>query len=198
MNLYYLKKKLVIQYLILFGIAIIGFHFIYLFWSKNEYYPIKETVNKLFTYTGRELFSQSDRIINILKISHEQKGNIFYIKSSVEHKLHSVKGFDTRGSLSLYSAYLEVSPGCTSLKQWMHWIFLMLIFPGPSKHKLWFMPAGVAILHLVNIIRITGLVCVISIKPEAFHFFHDYVFKTLFYLSIFILWVVWIEMFTKL
>ena len=84
-------------------------------------------------------------------------------------------------------SYVNVAPECTSLKQWLHWVFLMLLFPGPWKHKLWYIPLGLVIIEWVNVIRVVGITLCMIPFPGHFDFFHDYVFKTMFYLFIFIM-----------
>jgi exosortase/archaeosortase family protein len=92
-------------------------------------------------------------------------------------------------------AYVRVTPECTSLKQWMHWIFLMLLFPGPWKHKLWYIPLGLVVIHFVNVWRIFGLGLTLIPWPMQFNMFHDYFFRPIFYLIIFLMWLIWAEFF---
>lgn len=184
-----MKKQDTIQHLILFCFIILSFHYIYLFWSFNGFKPVRPAIDKLFNYTGKMLFNQSDALIHMIKIDHTEVNSTFYFKTTGKRK-HGI--FANNG----YS-YLEVSPQCTSLKQWMHWIILMMVFPGPIKNKIWFIPAGVIVLHFINVFRITGLSIVLSSSPHSFHFFHDYFFKILFYAGIFIMWVLWREKFLR-
>ena len=72
----------------------------------------------------------------------------------------------------------------------------MLIFPGPWKHKAWYIPAGLVIIEWTNIIRICGILLMeIQWGPKVFHIAHDYVFKVFFYFVIFLMWVLWVEKF---
>ena len=73
----------------------------------------------------------------------------------------------------------------------------MLIFPGPWKHKAWFIPAGLVIIEWTNVVRICGIL-IAQIPwpgPNTFHIAHDYVFKAFFYFIIFLMWVLWVEKF---
>ena len=72
-------------------------------------------------------------------------------------------------------------------------LFLMLLFPGPWKAKLWFIPLGLVVIHFVNVFRIFGLGLTLIPWPAYFDQFHDYFFKTIFYFIIFLMWVVWVE-----
>lgn len=90
---------------------------------------------------------------------------------------------------------LLVDESCSAVKWFAHFLVLMLMFPGPWKHKLWFIPSGIIITHVVNIIRIAGLAIVQVNNPTAFDFYHDYIFRPFFYLVLFLMWVAWVEWF---
>ncbi len=164
--------------LLLFALLFFGFHFIYRAWSSLGFLPVGEAVKDFFEWGSWLLFNQSEFFIRLMGIEYYTGGQTFYITAN-------------NGSLT----WLEVSPGCTALKQWTTWMFLMLLFPGPWKHKLWFIPLGMLVIQLVSVIRISGLAFTLTIAPTQFNFFHDYIFKTLFYGTIFVMWVVWVETF---
>jgi exosortase/archaeosortase family protein len=91
-----------------------------------------------------------------------------------------------------------VDESCSATKWLLHFLVLMLIFPGPWKHKLWFIPLGLIVVHLISISRIVGLSAVFRYNPESFDFFHDYVFRPFFYSMLFLIWVIWLEVFLPL
>lgn len=91
------------------------------------------------------------------------------------------------------NGYVYVNLSCSGLKQFYQWFFLMLLYPGPWKHKLWFVPLGLVIIHFVNILRILGMVAVTMHFTENWHFLHDYVARPFFYVVMFFLWVWWNE-----
>lgn len=160
-----------------FAILLMGFHYLYLFWAHTDFYPFRAQVDQLFDFASAILFDQSAWVVkHVFHLNHTTEGQTIWV---VTH----AGGW----------GYVEVSPGCTSLKQWMHWIFLMVLFPGPWKHKLWYIPLGIVVIHFVNLIRIVGLALTLIPWPDQFHFFHDYIFKTFFYFMIFVMWVVWVE-----
>ena len=168
----------------IFTILILSFHYLYKYWSGQlDFYPLKNEVDSLFIYASNLLFNQSQWVLT----------NIFNISYTTEVDSQTLFFSSSSGQ----SCYVAVSPGCTSLKQWMHWLFLMLIFPGPWKHKLWYIPLGLVIIEWVNVIRIVGLTLFMIPYPDKFHFFHDYIFKTFVYFMIFLMWVVWVEFFVE-
>lgn len=168
-----------IRNVLLFAFLLMSFHYIYLWWAASGFYPFARQVDELFRFASDILFRQS---VWILK-------NIF--GTNIITDAQTIWVTTDTGQWG----FVDVSPGCTSLKQWMHFIFIMLLFPGRWKHKLWYIPAGILVIHGVNIVRIVGLTLTLIPWPQHFDFFHDYIFKTFFYFMIFVMWVIWVEYF---
>jgi len=76
-------------------------------------------------------------------------------------------------------------------------VFIMS-FPGPSKHKLWFLPLGLMSIHLINVLRIVSLAIIVDINPAWLEFNHDYTFTILVYAFVFFLWYIWVNKFSPL
>jgi exosortase/archaeosortase family protein len=93
------------------------------------------------------------------------------------------------------NGYVSVNHSCSGLKQFYQWLVLMLLYPGPWKHKTWFIPMGLAIIHIVNIFRIVGMTIVTIHFAEHWDFIHDYIMRPFFYVVMFALWVWWNEKF---
>lgn len=91
--------------------------------------------------------------------------------------------------------YVQVNESCSGLKQFYQIIVLFVLFPGPWKHKLWYIPMSIIIMHFVNIMRIVILSVMVLWKPEYWDFTHDWILRPGFYVVIFGLWVVWVEKF---
>lgn len=91
------------------------------------------------------------------------------------------------------NGYISVNESCSGLKQMYQLAVLFLIFPGPWKHKLWFIPATFVVMFLVNILRIILLSGVLLYFPSYWDFFHLWVMRPFYYVVIFLLWVVWVE-----
>lgn len=91
----------------------------------------------------------------------------------------------------------EIVWGCTGIKQGFIFTCIMLASRGPWKHKGWYIPAGLIVVHVVNVTRISFVGLVLSRNPQAFDFVHTYFFKYIFYLIIFLMWVMWEEYFFK-
>lgn len=91
--------------------------------------------------------------------------------------------------------FILVDETCSATKWLLHFLVLMLIFPGPWKHKSWFIPMGLILVHAISVSRIVGLSMVYVNIPQYWDFFHDYVFRPFFYLMLFLVWVYWVEVF---
>jgi exosortase/archaeosortase family protein len=166
----------------LFILLIFSFHFLYLGWNHLlNYWPFQKAVYRLMTWSVKLVYAQAiwvlDRVLRIDITTITSKRLIFTPNSG--------GGW----------AQVLIAPECASLKQWMHWIFLMVLFPGPWKHKLWYIPAGLVIIEWTNVVRICGVLLMQVPWPNSFHLAHDYIFKTFFYLVIFLMWMLWVEKF---
>ena len=176
----------------LFILLIISFHFIYLGWQALGYWPIGKLVNNLMVWSVDMAYRQSCWVLD----------HVFCIDITTIPSQRHIAAINKDGGW----AHVIIAPECASLKQWMHWIFLMLLFPGPWKHKLWYIPAGLVIIEWTNVIRICGILIMQIQWPNihihlfgddinTFHLAHDYIFKLLFYLIIFLMWMLWVEKF---
>ncbi|MDR0427728.1 MAG: exosortase/archaeosortase family protein [Dysgonamonadaceae bacterium] len=104
--------------------------------------------------------------------------------------------------------------GCTGVKQMMIFVGIMVFYkcfaliknPNgkgyvfrflPYWNKLWYIPLGCIILTLYNIIRIGSISMLTRLYPDKFDFFHDGIFRYIYYGIVFILWVVWEEVFVQ-
>ena len=165
----------------LFIVLIISFHFIYLGWQALDYWPVEKWVNQLMVWSVNMLYSQACWVLD----------HVFHIDLTTITSARLLATTNSEGGW----ARVVIAPECASLKQWMHWIFLMVLFPGPWKHKLWYIPIGLVIIEWTNVIRICGILMMQIPWPNSFHLAHDYIFKVFFYFVIFLMWVLWVEKF---
>jgi exosortase/archaeosortase family protein len=88
---------------------------------------------------------------------------------------------------------IKVIWGCSGIKQIFIFLCIMLAARGSWRHKLWFIPIGLIICYLINILRIAAITMITKNHPDMFVFFHAYVFKYFYYVLIFLIWVLWEE-----
>lgn len=86
---------------------------------------------------------------------------------------------------------------CTGLKQAFIFTCLIGLYKGEFFKKLWFIPLGLLVVYLINIIRITSISALVKFFPNQFELMHEYIFKYLFYVALFGLWVLWDEKITS-
>ena len=116
----------------LFIILIISFHFLYLGWQALGYWPVGRLVYSLMVWSVDMVYSQSCWVLD----------RIFHVDITTLSEQRLIAAMDKDGGW----ARVIIAPECASLKQWMHWVFLMVLFPGPWKHKLWYIPAGLVVI----------------------------------------------------
>ncbi len=121
-------------------------------------------------------------------------GIVFDVSLWINQKILSLD-IITIGNIFLFEnhGYISIDEGCSGLKLFYQWTLLMLVFPGPWKHKAWFIPAGLIIVFLTNIFRIVSLSVVLLWDPSIWHFTHDWILRPLFYVVMFLMWVFWVE-----
>ena len=91
---------------------------------------------------------------------------------------------------------LWIGDPCNGITLFALFTFFILAYPGAWKHKTWFIPLGITLIHVLNIFRIVAL-CIITLKaPDWLDFNHTYLFQTLMYGFIFVLWYLWIRKFS--
>ncbi len=145
----YIKKyKLyVLQDVLIFMIITLTIHYTYRFWANSaHYWPITRQMNFAHDEMATIVFNQSVWII--------------------DHVLHiPVATNENRTILFQNHGFITINEGCSGLKPILQFVLLLLIFPGPWKHKAWFIPMGIVIVHLTNLFRITGLAVVTITIP---------------------------------
>ena len=146
--------------------------------------------------------------------------------------IHTLLGYENFRIEGLY-IYFEDSLfknhivwGCTGIKQLIMFTFIMIFYFGPLRKKLWFIPASLIVLVVINIIRI-AIICFIVKNPfpewfisvnewyndrtwvnneecffqfyrDWFNVFHHDIFTWIYYDGIiFLLWLFWEERFNK-
>lgn len=70
---------------------------------------------------------------------------------------------------------------------------LILSYPGAAIKKLWFIPMGLFLIHVVNIIRIALLTILVEIDPALWELNHKFIFKIVVYGIVFLLWTRWMK-----
>lgn len=92
---------------------------------------------------------------------------------------------------------LSINRGCSGLKQFYQAFFLFLLYPGPARHKLWYIPVAFIAMQITNIVRIVFLSFTMVYAFQHWYFIHDWVARPMFYVVLFGLWLLWDKYFTR-
>jgi len=80
---------------------------------------------------------------------------------------------------------------CNGLTLFALFSGFVLAYPGPIKNKLWFIPFGIITIHVLNVLRVTGLAMIQYFSPDYLEFNHTYTFTIIVYSYVFYLWYLW-------
>jgi len=165
----------------LFILILFFFHFVWRTFASNIF--TVDFIRSSAQWLALQVYLESRWIIELFTVkitSYDQlfiggslRSNVFYF-------------FENNG-------YVAVNSSCSGLKQFYQWFFLMILFPGPWKQKIWFIPLGLVIIHIVNVFRIVTMVFVTMNIAEYWDFVHDWIVRPFFYVVMFMLWVWWNE-----
>jgi exosortase/archaeosortase family protein len=82
---------------------------------------------------------------------------------------------------------------CTGIKQAYIFVCLILFYKSDWLKKIWFIPLGLVLVYVINMLRIAAITALVKYYPQQFDFMHEHLFKYLFYVFLFGLWVIWDE-----
>ncbi len=133
----------------LFVFLILGFHFLFRFWAYHLHYqPFQAIVMPGYEFLTNLLFNNS----------------VWALKHLTNY------GFTTHGrDILMGPGYVGVHYGCSGLKQFLEWIVLMTFFPGPWKHKAWFIPMLLFILLMFSVFQDCRYCCSTSRSTGSLH-----------------------------
>lgn len=145
---------------------------LYLVWLLTYYFLIKTQTNWDY-YLNYNICSLSDSLLGVFGIDT-------YIDIESDHVVLFMDGGNYRG--------IWVGDECNGFKLFSIFSIFIIAFPGNWKKKAWFIPLGLLIVHIANVIRVAGLVLINNYYPKFLDFNHLYTFTIFVYGIIFLLW----------
>lgn len=109
----------------------------------------------------------------------------------------SILGFDSEGKDDVI--YINKKPSvlvddpCNGLELFALYAGFLLAFPGPIKYKALFIPSGLILIFLINIIREIALALNYNFFKETFEINHKYTYVFIVYIFIFLIWRYWLN-----
>jgi exosortase family protein XrtF len=90
---------------------------------------------------------------------------------------------------------VSVGSPCNGLALFALFASFILATPVSIKPKFLFIPLGIIVIFLLNVIRISALTLNVKYYPESVDFNHHYLFTFIVYGVIFWIWIVWVNRF---
>ncbi len=91
---------------------------------------------------------------------------------------------------------LSVFEGCNGINVIIVFVAFLFAFSGSIKNMLWFIPVGILIIHIANLLRLS-LLYIVAIKySHYFYYFHKYFFTAILYMIVCSLWALWVLKFS--
>ena len=89
---------------------------------------------------------------------------------------------------------ISVFEGCNGVNVGIIFLSFIFAYRSPVKSSIIFSLIGLLIIHVANLLRITGLFWVADARPEYLYFIHKYVFTGVIYFVVFLMWILWVRM----
>jgi len=151
-----------------FVVLIVTIHYLYVFFS-DQFNNLINNIFGIYDWLNRAVYGFSHFLLSLLvPLKSEGQRFIFENKNSI-----------------------DILFPCTGIQPMLQFAMILLLYPGPWKHKLWYIPMGMMILFVMNVFRLFGLGIVMAKWPEYWQYAHDYPARVLIYLVTFILWLYW-------
>ena len=167
--LFHSKELLRLKGLFLFMLIIICFHLLYKYFEPDI---IKiPFVIYILDWLTQILLNFTSLVLN----------SVFGIKSIISGDIIELPN----------ECKIQMRPGCSGLQQFFLVVVIFILYPGPIKYKLWYIPLGILIIDILNILRFVFISTYSAWFPEHFHVVHDWIFRPFIYFVIFLLWVYW-------
>lgn len=91
----------------------------------------------------------------------------------------------------------RIIEGCNGLSVIILFISFVIAFSGKLKSTVLFIIGGSLLIHVLNVVRIALLCILMYYFPEQEHLLHGVVFPLFIYGVVFILWIIWVNKFSK-
>lgn len=94
-------------------------------------------------------------------------------------------------------AMARIIEGCNALSVIILFISFVIAFSGTIKSTILFIIGGSILIHILNVFRIALLCVLLYYFPKQQHFLHGVLFPLFIYGVVFMLWIVWVNKFSK-
>lgn len=106
--------------------------------------------------------------------------------------LRQIEGYPAIELLYKGNSLISLFEGCNGMAVIILFFSFIIAYRGRWMDAAWFSVAGIVIIHLANLLRLSLLLFISAYNNDWFHFMHKYFFSLVIYLVVFALWAVWI------
>ncbi|GAA4814269.1 hypothetical protein GCM10023330_22580 [Litoribaculum gwangyangense] len=92
----------------------------------------------------------------------------------------------------------RIIEGCNSISVIILFVSFIIAFSGKLKTTFFYVLSGSVLIYIVNLLRIVLLSLGVYHCPEYADFLHSVVFPAIIYGMVFLLWIFWVNRFSKL
>lgn len=92
---------------------------------------------------------------------------------------------------------VRIIEGCNAVSVIILFVSFVIAFAGKFSFTLFYVISGSALLYVLNVFRIAALSLLLYYFPEHTHLLHGVLFPLVIYGVVFLLWIVWISIFSK-
>ena len=89
---------------------------------------------------------------------------------------------------------INVFEGCNGINVMIVFVAFLVAYGGSTKRMFWFLPLGLMIIHIFNVLRIILLFVAAQQNTHYFYYIHKYFFTAALYVVVVALWILWIGM----
>lgn len=119
--------------------------------------------------------------------------SVYAVISSFILNIFGMETIATSGWIRAPQFSISIARGCDALEAMALFASALLTFPAQWKHKLAGLGVGLAVLYLLNVVRIVSLYLIGLYFPKAFEFMHVEVWQGIFIIFALALWIFWIR-----
>ncbi|MBJ6749132.1 archaeosortase/exosortase family protein [Geomonas anaerohicana] len=100
-------------------------------------------------------------------------------------------------TITLHNDIWSVTQECTAINVLILFVSFVLAYTSSIRAKLLAMLAGIPFIVISNLARLVTLGLLTEYFPRKAHFFHDFVWQTVFVFLVIAMWLIWIELVVK-
>lgn len=175
MKRYFIQYKPFLLFFISFFGAYVLLTFLYQFFLDGFENKKVDAITRMVARNTKEVVSWINQSSDVVESDNTPVFTVFF-------KNHSVA---------------QIVEGCNGISVIILFISFIVAFSGSLKNTLLFIFGGSLIIYVLNVIRIVFLTVLLYYFPEQSHLLHGVLFPLSIYGLVFILWVIWVNKFSK-